>query len=68
MLTSHAAYKYETTYMGSFVITQCFTNGTVILQYGATEIRYNIRCIKRYKSDTKVENSNSINMSDDVSI
>ena len=32
MLTNHTAYKYETPYKGPFVITQCFTNGTVHLQ------------------------------------
>ena len=36
MITKHNAYKYETPYMVPFVITQCFTNGTVNLQYGAT--------------------------------
>ena len=29
MLTNHTAYKYETPYKGLFMITQCFTNGTV---------------------------------------
>ena len=37
MLTNNAAYKYETPYTGIFVITQCWTNGTVTLQYGATK-------------------------------
>ena len=50
------------------MITRCFTNGNVNLKYGLTKIRYNIRWIKPYKLDTKVEDSNSINMSDDVSI
>ena len=68
MLTNHTAYKYETSYKGCFVITQWFTNGMVILQYGPTKIRYNIRQIKPYKSDTKVKDSNSKNMSDDFSI
>ena len=49
-------------------MTQCFTNGTVNLQYGLTKLRYNIRRINPYKSDAKVEDYNSINMSDDVSI
>ena len=48
--------------------TQCFTNGTANLKCGPTEVRHNIRQIKPYKSDNKVEDSNSINMSDDVSI
>ena len=68
MINNHTAYKYETPYNGPFVITQCFTNGSVSLQYGATKITYNIRHINPYKPDTKVEYSNSINMSDGVNI
>ena len=68
MLTKNTAYKYETPYKGPFLITQYFTNGAVILQCGPTKIRHNICQIKPYKSDTKVEDSNSINMSDDISI
>ena len=34
MITKHTAYKYEKPYKGTFVITQCFTNGMVHLQYG----------------------------------
>ena len=45
-----------------------FTNGAVKLQNGATQIIYNIRCINPYKPDTKVEDYNPINISDDVSI
>ena len=41
--------------MGPFVITRCCTNITVALQFGATKIRYNIRCIYPYTSDTKIE-------------
>ena len=55
-------------YKGPFLIKQCFTNGTVNSQYGLTEIGYNICRINPYKSDTKVEDYNSKNMSDDVSI
>ena len=68
MLTKRTAYKYETPYTGTFVITRCFTNGTVNLQCGPTKIGYNIRQIKPYKSDTEVEDYNSKNISDDVSI
>ena len=68
MLTNHTAYKYETPYTETFLVTQCFTNGTVTLQYGATEIRHNMRPIKPYKSDTNVEDFNSINMDDTVNI
>ena len=66
MLTKNTAYKYETPYMRPLVITRCWTNGTVSLKVGATEIRYNIRRINPYKSDTKVEYS--INIYDDVNI
>ena len=68
MLTKHTVYKYETPYNRPFVINKCFINGTVNLKYGPKIIRYNILRIKPYKSDTKVEDSNSINISDDVSI
>ena len=54
MLNNYAAYKYETPHTDTFVIARCFMNGTVILQYGATEIRYNIHHIKPYKYDTNV--------------
>ena len=36
VLLNHTAYKYKTPYKGPFVITQCFTNATVKLQYGAS--------------------------------
>ena len=68
MLTKHTIYKYETPYTGPFMITQCFTNGTVKLQCGAIQITYNIHHIKTYKPDTKVEDSNSIIMYDTVNI
>ena len=68
MLNNHTTYKYDTPYKGHFVITQCFTNCTLMLQYGVTEISYNMRCIKPYKSDTKVEDFNSINFVDAVNI
>ena len=55
-------------YTGPFVITRCWTNDTVLLQIGATEIRYNILRIKPYKSDTQVEDFSSKNMLDGVSI
>ena len=68
MLTKHTAYKYETPYTGPFVTTQCYTNDMVNLKCGATQIMYNISCIKPYKSDTKVEGSGSKIMSYDVNI
>ena len=33
ILTDHSSCKYETPYKGTFMITKCFTNGTVMLQY-----------------------------------
>ena len=68
MFTKHTAYKYETSYKGPFVITPYFTNGKVNLQYGGTQIKYNIRRIKQCKSGNKVEYFSSINMSDRVNI
>ena len=68
MLTKHITYKYETPYTVPFVITQCFTNGTVELHYGETKIRYNICCIKPYKSDTKVEDMNTGNKNYGVNV
>ena len=55
-------------YKGPFVITQCFTNVPVKSQNGATQITYNIRRIKLYKPDTKVGDSGSKNMSDNINI
>ena len=59
IITKHTAYKYETPYTGPFFITQYFTNITVNLHCGTKKIRYNIRHIKPYKSDTKVEEISS---------
>ena len=39
-----------------------------MLQYGVTQIQYNIRRMNPYKLDTKFEDFNSKNMSDDVNI
>ena len=58
MLNNHAAYKYETPYKGPFEIKQFWGNGMVSLQCGETKIRYNIRCIKPYTSDTNAKASN----------
>ena len=68
IITYHAAYKYEMPYKVPFVIIQCFNNGTVNLQYGATEITHTICRIKPYKSDTKVEDLYTIDMNDAVNI
>ena len=68
MLTNNAAYKYETPYAGPFLIKQCWTNGTVILQCGAIKIRHNIRRINPYTSGTSVEDITPENMCDNVNI
>ena len=54
MLVNNNALRYEMTYKGPFEITQCCTNGTVLLQYDVIKIRYNIHCIKPYTSDKNV--------------
>ena len=59
ILVNNTAFKYEIPYNGPFEITQCWTNGTVALQCGATKIRYNICHIKSHTSDTNVEDINS---------
>ena len=46
VLNNNSAYKYETPFKGPFVITQCFINVTVSLQYGPIKITYNI--LSRY--------------------
>ena len=38
MLTNHTVFKYETPYKGPVVITKCFTNVMVNLQYGPTKL------------------------------
>ena len=68
MLNNHTEYKYETPYKVKFVLTQCFTNGTVSLQCGAIQMKYNIRRINPYKLDTKVGYYGSKNMYDNVNI
>ena len=55
MLTNKSILKYETPYKVPFGITHYWTNGTVTLQCGTIKIRYNIRRIKPYTSDTNVE-------------
>ena len=57
MLTNNAAFEYETPYNRRFYIMQCWTNGTVTLQYGVETIRYDIRQIKLYTSDINVEDN-----------
>ena len=59
IINNHTVYKYETQYKVPFAIKRFFTNGMVNLQYVVTQIKYNIRCIEPYKSDTKVEDSSS---------
>ena len=66
MLNKNASLKYETTYKGTFEIIQCWTNGTVTLQYCATKIRYNIHHIIPYTYYTNVEVIIAKNQCDDV--
>ena len=68
IITNHAAHKYKTPYKGPFCITSCFTNGTVSIKYGLIQIRHNIRHIKPYKTDAKIEDINPKNMCDGVNI
>ena len=39
MLNKHSAYKYETPYRCPFVLTRCFTNVMVNLEYGPEKLR-----------------------------
>ena len=55
MINNHAAYNYETTYRGPFVITQCWNNGTIKLQCHETRIRYSICRMKPHTSDKNIE-------------
>ena len=50
------------------MITNTFTDGTVMLQYGSIQITYIIGRIKPYKSDTKVEYFNPKKMDDAINI
>ena len=54
MLNDHASYRYETAYKGPFMITHCWTSGTVTLKCGVIKIKHNIRRIKPYTSDTNI--------------
>ena len=54
MLDNNTAYKYEIPYKVPFATTQCWTNGTVILQCGTKKVSYNVHHIKPYTSDTNV--------------
>ena len=68
MLTNNDAFKYETPYNTPFVITKCWTNGTVTLRYGTIKISHTTHHIKPYKSDTKIEYIRPENMYDGVKI
>ena len=43
IINNHTTYKYETKYKVPLAIKRFFTNGMVNLQYGVTQIKYNIR-------------------------
>ena len=49
MLNIKYVFKYDTPYKGPFEIIQCCVNDTIVLQMGATKIRYYIRRIKPCK-------------------
>ena len=49
MLRNKAVYKYETPYKGPYKIIQCWKNGPVTLQMGATKDRLNLGRMKPYK-------------------
>ena len=68
MINKQSAYKYETSLKGTFMITQCWTNGKVSLHCGQIKIRYNIHQIKPYIYDADIEDYNPKNMCDDVKI
>ena len=55
MITNNAAYKYETQYNGTFVITHYWAKYTVTLHCDAIKSRHNIRHIKPYTSDKNVD-------------
>ena len=48
MLNNRSLYKYGTPYNGISEIIQCWTIGTVTLEMGTIQIRYNITHIKTY--------------------
>ena len=54
VINSHSASKYETPYKSPFVITHCWTNGTIALQCGAIKIKDNIHHIKPHTYDTNL--------------
>ena len=58
MINNHATYKCETPNKSPFVITQCWTNGTVTFQCGEITIRYKICRIKIYTFDINIEDIN----------
>ena len=57
MLNNKAEYKHENPYKGPFGITQCWTNGMVILKMGVTKFIYNIRHINTYKYNADVDDA-----------
>ena len=59
MLNTHSTYIKETPYNGLFLITQCWTNGTVALQCSGINIWHDILHIKPHAFDTNVEDINS---------
>ena len=68
MLNNNAAYKYETPYIGLFLITRCCTNVTVTIKYGTRTITHNIRQINPNKYDKTLKILILKLMIDDVNI
>ena len=68
MLTNSAEYKHETQYKGPFLISQCFNNGTVNIQYDPIYSSHNIPCINPYKYGANIEDMNPKNMYEHVNI
>ena len=55
MCTNNTSFEYKTPHVGPFEITQFWTNGTIILQYGEIKIMNIICLIKPCISNTNVE-------------
>ena len=68
MLDNYSAYKYKTPYKVPFLITRCWTDGMVTIQYGLIKIRHIIRRVKPYNYDRNVEYINPKNMRDGFNI
>ena len=52
---NNRAFKYKTPFKGTYETVQTWTNGTITLQTGVLTTIINIRLIKSYKNNTKLE-------------